>query len=177
MNRWLAVVAISLVAACSEDPPAVLDERGSGPCIGTPHDVPDGGWLSDDGSLPSLENQGIGGTDGLADLLDTLPADFEVTRAEEVATSASCIIQRVVEASDGDGGSLFIEQRQLEDTGTLFNVPLSRRLTQEQFGSRGELVTDDFGGDGNRFTALVITDTGGWTLVVARGANGPNLSG
>ena len=178
MNRWLALpLVVVLAAACSNDKPAVFDEANPGPCIGTPHDVPDGGWLGDDGAMPALEGQGIRGTDGLSDLLDALPRGFEVTRAEELATSAHCTLQRVVEASERNGGSLFIEQRQLEDTGTLFNVPLSGRESGRTYGDYGSLVTDDFDGDGNRLTALIITDTGGWTLVVARGANGPNLSG
>jgi hypothetical protein len=170
------VLALVGTLGCSERR-AVFDELSLGPCIGTPHDVPAGGWLGDDGEMPPLEGQAIRGTDGLDALLDALPSGFEVTRAAELAVSAGCTLQRVVEASDGDGGSLFIEQRQLDDTATLFNVPLSGRLSRDQHGSRGELVTDDFNGDGNRLTALLITDTGAWTLVVARGANGPNLSG
>lgn len=177
MRRWLVAIVVVLAAACSDDKTAIFDEPDLGACIGTPHDAPDGGWLRDDGAMPPLEGQGIRGTDGLNDVLDALPPGFEVTRAEELATSASCTIQRVVEAVNRDGGSLFIEQRQLEDTGTLFNVPLSGRQEQERRGEHGALVTDDFDGDGNRLTALVVTDTGGWTLVVARGANGPNLSG
>ncbi|HEX4905569.1 MAG TPA: hypothetical protein VFU93_08970 [Acidimicrobiales bacterium] len=177
MRRWAALIVVVLAAACTDEPEALFDEADPGPCIGTPHEVPDGGWLSDDGEMAPLEGHGIRGTDGLTTLLDALPPGFEVTRAEELATTASCTIQRVVEAADRNGGSLFIEQRQLEDTGSLFNVPLSGRQSQDQYGSRGELVTDDFNGDGNRLTALLITDTGGWTLVVARGANGPNLSG
>ena len=177
MRRGVAALALVLAAACSADKRAVFDAPDLGSCIGTEHDVPDGGWLGDDGTMPPLEGQGIRGTDGLNDVLDALPPGFEVTRAEELATSASCTIQRVVEAVNREGGSLFIEQRQLEDTGTLFNVPLSGRQDRARHGEDGVLVTDDFDGNGNRLTALVISDTGGWTLVVARGANGPNLSG
>lgn len=177
MRRTLALLVVVLAAGCANDEKGVFDDLDPGACIGTPHEVPEDGWLRDDGAMPPLEGQGIRGTDGLTALLDALPRGFEVTRAAELASSASCTLQRVVEASDRNGGSLFIEQRQLEDTGTLFNVPLSGRQEQEPHGEHGVLVTDDFDGDGNRLTALVITDTGGWTLVVARGANGPNLSG
>ena len=177
MNRWVAVVVVALAAACSEERPAVFDEPDQGLCIGAPAERPDGGWLSDDGTMPALEGQGIRGTDGLDAVIDLVPDAFEVTRAEELAVSASCTIQRVLEATDRNGGSLFIEQRQLEDTGTLFNVPLSGRQRRDEHTDGSVLVTDDFEGDGNRLTALLVTDTGGWTLVVARGANGPNLSG
>lgn len=177
MRRWPALVVVALAAGCAGDKGAVFDELDLGACIGKPHDAPDDGWLAEDGAMPPLEGQGIRGTDGLTAVLDALPRGFTATRAEELASSASCTIQRVVEAVDREGGSLFIEQRQLEDTGSLFNVPLSGRQDQEPHGEHGVLVTDDFDGDGNRLAALVVTDTGGWTLVVARGANGPNLSG
>ena len=179
MTRRLASALLVLaLAACSsgDSDDGMFEDLEARPCIGVPRDVPDGGWLGDDGALPPIKGQGVRGTDGLEEVLDALPKGFEVTRAEEIATSASCTLQRVVEAST-EGGSLFIEQRQLVDTGTVFNVPLSGRQEQTQHGGRGELVTDDFNGDGNRLTALLITDGGAWTLVVARGDNSPNLSG
>jgi hypothetical protein len=176
MRRWLLVLALVVAAGCTEDKKALFDEADPGPCIGAPHEGPSTGWLSDDGALPDVDGQVAVRSEGLEALTSLLPKGATVTRAEELDRSPACTLQRVVEATLGDG-TLFVEQRQLVDTGTLFNVPLSGRQARDQFGSRGELVTDDFNGDGNRITALVITDSGAWTLVVARGANTPNLAG
>lgn len=176
MRRSGALVALALLTACSANRGYVFDTRPIGPCIGDGHVIPLTGWLADDGSLPSFDGTVSDRSPGLDDLLAALPAGFEVTFAEEVAVD-DCAMERIVEVADDDGGRVWVQVRQLEDPGTLFNIPLSARQAHGRYGARGEIVTDDFAGDGTRVTALVISDTGGWTLVIARGADSDELSG
>jgi hypothetical protein len=174
--RALAATAIVvLLAACGGG--GMFESAPTGPCIGNPHDVPHKGWLSDDGAIPAPVGDQVTKSAALDDLTRALPDGFHVTHADEWDAPDDCVTLRTVTAENDDGGTIFVELRQLDGTGTLFNVPLSGQQSNEQYGSRGALVTDDFNGDGNRVTALVITDGGAWTRVTATGANGQDLSG
>jgi hypothetical protein len=168
-------VLLLLVAACSDDDPEPTATPTSepDPCA---RPEPEGGWFQPE----RLYDEG----DSLTDTVDApalaldveLPAGFTIDNRTSWADADGCPRYQSVDADAEGGAFVFVVRRYLRLPASFFNIPLSGWAhTVDDDGT--VVVRDDFNGNGNRLTVIVISPDGVLTRAVAAGAGAPNLAG